>query len=73
MSIVEASCQSEREADRVEFCIKRDAPGLSFERVQLGNLEWVIKVTKGPLFIWSEEDWEKKKNESDIIAKRLIA
>ncbi len=73
MSQIESIRQSEHEAARIAGAVRRDAPGLDFSLERIGNGEQVVKITKGPLYIWSEEDWEKKKNESDIIVKRLIA
>lgn len=62
---------TEREAKQLRYLIHRDAPSLTVSVQQIGNGEWVC-VT-GATFVWDKDDWERVRNQVDIIVKRIIA
>lgn len=71
LTMTEVAHLSERDCKSLERRIKEDAPKLTIKRVQLGNGEWVIVL--GTIYIWNEDDWERSKNDPDIVPKRMIA
>lgn len=72
LTMTEVAHLSEKDAKSLQRKIAAEAPGLGVTTAVIGNGEHICVVSR-TVYIWSEQDWEKRKNDPDILAKRMIA